>query len=132
MNGADSIRYFFRLKGVFNFEQTQSDCFRRVALDSGGVHDTAPKQLVAAADSKYPSARSTMPHEEILPSGSAHPFQIGDRSLGPGNNQQVEARRHARIAQVVHGNIRFAFERFEIRIVRDTREVYHSNRQWLV
>ena len=104
----------------------------RVALDLVVVDDAPPKHLVASADSDYPSACATMPREEILPAGATQPFQIGDSALRPWNDQNVKARRDAGIAQVVHGDIRFAFERFEIRIVRDTRQMYHSNSQWLV
>ena len=73
-----------------------------------------------------------MPRNEILPACAAEPFQIGDSALCPRNDQNVEARRGARIAQIVDGDIRLAFERLEIRIVRDARQVYHSNSQWLV
>src|SRR5260370_23566656 len=73
-----------------------------------------------------------MPHQEVLPARAAQPFQIGDGALRPGNDQDVKAWRDAWIAQVVNGDIRLVFKRFEIRIVRDARQMYHSNSQWLV
>src|ERR1700722_17330622 len=73
-----------------------------------------------------------MPRDEILPAGASEPFQIGDSALCPRDDEKINVRRDARIAQVMHGDIRLAFERFEIRIVRDAWEVYHSNSQWLV
>jgi len=73
-----------------------------------------------------------VPDQQVLPAGCAQPFQIGDGVLGPWNDQNVKAWRHAWIAQVVNADIRFVLERFKIRIVGDTRQVYHSDSHWLV
>src|ERR1700735_682058 len=132
VNCADSIRDLFGLKGRFYFEQTQPNRFRRIALDAVGIDDAPSKHLVASTDSPHPSACATMPHQKILPARAAQPFQIGDGALRPRNDQDVKTWRDAGIAQVVNGDICFALQRFEVRIVRYAREMYHSNRQWLV
>src|SRR5260221_7923315 len=132
MDCADSIGDFLSVKGGFYFEQSQPDRFRYIALDASDIDDAPSEHLVSAADSHQPSARATMPRNEILPAVGAHPFQIGDRAFGPRNDQDIEAWRNARVAQVMNGDIRLSFEWLEIRVVGDARQMYHSNRQRLV
>src|ERR1700683_4383769 len=96
-------------------------------FDAMRIFDNFAEHLASTAYSEHQTSTTNARDDFIRESLTAHPRQIGDRALGPGNNHQIGAREVFNTIDEPNLHSAFVFQREEIIVVGKRGELPHGD-----
>src|SRR5262245_34313305 len=92
-----------------------------------GIRNLLSQHLIPAADAQDPTASLQNINKQFLETTVDQPSQIGDCVLRAGNNDEVDRPTCIRLTQILQRHARNAFQRIEVRVIRNVRQPDHAD-----